>query len=167
MPQAEEENRKIEIKGYNWYRAGLLLDVICYIPIMWLLVMVCIELIRSLALLSIPFCGLTAFLTFLIFMLIRLVRNIVIRLEPVEGGFRATTISTETKQFHPDQVREIKEGYSHIVLVLEDGKKLDFAKTYRLSFSGHYTVWDEHIWTPFFTSQRFPNAIYKTLRFPR
>ena len=167
MLQTDKDSIMIEIKGIRRRQAGLALDVIMYIPIIWLIFVVCIEAIKEPSLLSVFLFGYFVLLICLICLYIREVSKSVIRLESVEGEFRATKLTMKVTHFRPDQVSQIQEGYAHIVLVLEDGKKLDFAKTYRLSFSGHYTVWDEHIWTPFFTSQRFPNAVYKTLRYPR
>jgi hypothetical protein len=167
MLQTDKDSIKIEIEGFSRHQAGILFYMIFDIPILLFLFIVCIEAIKELSLLSIPLCGFMALLICLKSLYIHGESKKVIRLESVEGGFRATKLSMKVTLFRPDQVCQIQEGYGHIVLVLDDGKKLDFAKTDRLYFNGRYTVRDDHIWVPFFTSQRFPNARYTTLRFPK
>lgn len=167
MLQTDKDSIKIELKGFRRRQAGLLFDVIIYIPVLWLLFMVCIEAIKDPSLLSIPLCGLMAFLIWLFSLYIHEESKQVIYLESVEGGYRATKLLKNVTFFHPDQVSQVQEGYGHIVLVLKDGKKLDFIKTDRIFFGTYLTIRDDHIWIPFFKQERFPNASYKTLRYPR
>lgn len=93
--------------------------------------------------------------------------RVVYRLEFGNGIYTVTTIMNKKISFQADEVRAMLEGYSHIQLILANGKKLEFAKTDRFSFSSRsISRMDNHPWISVIAQKNFPKARYESKRVP-
>jgi hypothetical protein len=158
----------IEIKRYRRLQAQIIF--ISLITLGWDLLLIYGVTLGSLenrSLEALPF--LVLFIFFLIGFLyaLRTMTIKVIRLESTEDGFRATTLIMKSIDFTAEEVVTVLDGYAHFMLILSDGRKMDFDKTDSYSFSTiYFRRLDNHPWLPFMTKSRFVRARYESKRIP-
>jgi len=162
------EITKIEIKHYRQLQAQMLvLNGILMFFFSFVLINSVIGLVTQQAWETLPWICLFSGLLFASLYVLSSVAKTVIRLESTDHGYQVTTLFMRKHTFKNIDVIKVLEGYGHCVLVLANGRKLNFDKTDRYGlFDRSFRILDNHPWLPFIIKKRFPNATFQTKRVP-